>query len=1162
MQTPDSQNFVTELTKIVENKTTDFTTKSRAIEQLLHAIVVQNTEADTLELNNFFSRLIYFQQKFQFPEELNKSIANFRGRLHYLNYSENTVQIGVHVIAEILKKVYGVEVSGIKHQESGNFVNEQRTTDNAQRNQRVLIYADDPANKQFQGILENSSEHVLVCYNVEKVNDVFKDTIRAIQKQNFYPFTMALIDSKASKASGELRVESAKSVPLFTPHSPLSTLTPRAFIFEPDYLVDVTSVAECFKPDNRTEPLKLFLSKFAERHNSTPILMGNVANFFFDEIIADNTVEFEQIFKKIFALYPLQLVSFSDADIKQLRTDAARHWYNIKKCITSQFAEQKYERTKCYIEPSFYSPQYGLQGRFDAYFLNEEAEDKSAIIELKSGKVFKPNPYGINNNHYTQTLLYDAIAESTVGKKNSVLNYILYSSESEHTLKYAPPQERQQFLAFNVRNQLLLHEMALRKLGKNYDADVHFFESRLTRLAQTAMGYEAEDVARIRKVLFEKASVLEQKYFFVFMSFIFREHFGAKVGDGITDRSKGAASLWRNTDANKRDNFEALAYLKITDNACNTSDPIITLERTEQTASIANFRVGDIVVLYPNAHFDKPAFGNQPSAISPKRTTNNEQRTTNLHAALQQQIFKCSLVEINTDSIKVRLRHPQHNTTIFKKHPFWVIEGDHLDSMFSNMYRGIFSFLNADPKRKSLILTKTPPQLPNVELEVPRIEQMTDIQNAVFKKVVQSKDYFLLWGPPGSGKTSVMLKHLTDFFVRQQRETVLILAYTNRAVDEICEAIESLGEWIKPLYFRIGSRFSTPERYVPQLLEQKIANIDTRVKLRAFFENHSLVVGTLASVVGKPEIFDLKNFDRIIVDEASQILEPQIVSILTQTKHFTLIGDHKQLPAIVQQDEKFTAVADTDLNTIGLHNTHSSLFERLFKNAERQNWQHAYAMLSEQGRMHTDIMAFPNAQFYGGQLSVISNQQSAISFEPSRSDDKDKKEKLTTTSKIVNEQRTANNEQRNRVQFINIKNPQGAYFSKINDAEANAVLELLQSHYAQFWKPQGWSVGIITPFRAQIATLTNRIAELGFTPSDFTIDTVERYQGSARDVIIISLCAQNKQQLESIISLDGEGVDRKLNVALTRARQQIFMFGDAEILSEAEHYRKFIELYI
>lgn len=1157
MQKEGLKNFITEFEKICADVTSNFADKSRAIEQLLHAIVIQNTLAEKVELNNFFARLVYFQQKFQFSEDLNNRITQFRGLVHYLNFTEKTVNIGINLIAELLQKIYDFDISTTRivlpeiKENKKDF--QHLLTLEQQKNVRVVIYSDDFENERFRGVLENTSEHVFVRYSVKDVNDKFVNTIRGIQKQKFYPFTMALINSIISYDTVNIKNElpiAQSSAQSKSQNSKLLTLTPRAFIFEPDYLIDVTAVAECFKPDNRTEPLKIFLSKFAERRNATPILMGNIANFFFDEIIADKNSTFEQTFKKIFSLYPLQLVSFTDADIQKLVTNAKWHWYNIKTCIDGQFSEQKYERAQCYIEPTFYSPQYGLQGRLDAYFLNEDSEGKSAIIELKSGKVYKPNYYGINNNHYTQTLLYDAIVESTVNKKNAVLNYILYSSEKEHTLKFAPLQAHQQYLAFNVRNQLLLHEMSLRKLGKNYDSDVFFFESRLNSLAQNSIGFEVQDVARIQKILFEKASVLEQKYFFVFMSFIFREHFGAKVGDGVTDGSKGAASLWRNTDANKRDNFEALAYLEISENACDQSDPIITLRRTNRTALIANFRVGDIIVLYPNAHFDNLATNIENLDFNGNvNSSSNLQKSTQLHPALQQQIFKCTLVEINTNDIKVRLRHPQQNKTIFKKHPFWVIEGDHLDSMFSNMYRSIFSFLDADTKNKSLLLTTLAPQQPEISLEVPHIAQMTDIQNAVFKKVVQSKDYFLLWGPPGSGKTNVMLKHLTDYFVRQQSETVLILAYTNRAVDEICEAIESLGDWIKPLYFRIGSRFSTPEKYAAQLLEQKIKDIGTRVALRAFFEAHRLIIGTLASVVGKPEIFELKNFVRIIVDEASQILEPQIVSILAKAKHFTLIGDHKQLPAIVQQDEKFTAVTDTELNAIGLFNTHSSLFERLFKNAEAKNWQHAFAMLSEQGRMHTDIMTFPNTQFYDGTLKTLPETMSskAVNIEH-------EKHFLMHKARYP----TVNYQ---RVHFRHIKNTQGTYFSKINSAEADAVLELLKTHYAQFWKPLGWSVGIITPFRAQIATLTNRVAEIGLNPSDFTIDTVERYQGSARDVIIISLCAQNTQQLESIISLDFDGVDRKLNVALTRARQQIIMFGDADVLKDAPHYKKFIEMY-
>ena len=105
------------------------------------------------------------------------------------------------------------------------------------------------------------------------------------------------------------------------------------------------------------------------------------------------------------------------------------------------------------------------------------------------------------------------------------------------------------------------------------------------------------------------------------------------------------------------------------------------------------------------------------------------------------------------------------------------------------------------------------------------------------------------------------------------------------------------------------------------------------------------------------------------------------------------------------------------------------------------------------------------------------------------------------------------------------------------------------------------SIGVITPYRAQIAQIQAALQSRNFDVSKITIDTVERYQGGARDVILLSLCTNEASQLSSLVSLSEEGVDRKLNVALTRARRQLVVVGNAEILRGSEIYRKFIDAY-
>ena len=104
------------------------------------------------------------------------------------------------------------------------------------------------------------------------------------------------------------------------------------------------------------------------------------------------------------------------------------------------------------------------------------------------------------------------------------------------------------------------------------------------------------------------------------------------------------------------------------------------------------------------------------------------------------------------------------------------------------------------------------------------------------------------------------------------------------------------------------------------------------------------------------------------------------------------------------------------------------------------------------------------------------------------------------------------------------------------------------------------SIGVITPYRAQIAMIRKKLQN--YHPELhhlISVDTVERYQGGARDIIVISLCSNSRSQFMSLVSMSEDGTDRKLNVALTRAREQIILVGNETILTANETYARLLE---
>ena len=1108
-----AQLFYRELEKIIQAKDLTKQEKVVALYQLLNKVFVELTKKDRLHFTTLFARIAYTCHQYDVDRKQQFWIHRFRKLARsWMNASqvdkkqlEKDYQLSLKVLANTLEALFHVPPPTplqalIPKKIAYQFSQKEITGFHASL--RVVVL--DIDTKQNQLIVKDESnpqKTVRVQFNIPERNANFNPSIKALYKDFDFPITVNLLDVEIDK-EGIYR--------------------PKAFVIEPDHLVDVSAVAECFKHYGAV-PLVYLLKKFLPFEYTKYLMIGNIANYFLDELLSNPEASFQEIFPKVFQLNPLAFAVFENSIVREIMQKSQLHYVNLKKVITQELTKQGIRPKDCTLEPTFYSDKYGLQGRLDIFY----HKDKAAIIELKSGKTFRPNIYGINANHFVQTLLYDLIIESVLGKKTNPTNYILYSGVENRQLRFAPVIKAQQMEAIQVRNQLLAIERKLTKIGLDQKYDAVILNQLRASSADAKAGFFSRDLAVFEKV-FNNIPTLERKYFAAYTGFIAREHQLAKTGIQSLEERNGQAALWLNAFREKQEQFELISHLIINTFDTNSDDPVLHFDKTDETNPLANFRVGDIAVLYP--------FRNAESS------------------PLKNQLFKCTIIGLDQKSVTVRLRSKQFHQAIFHQKCHWNLEHDLLDSSFNTMYRSLFEFIKTPTIKRNLLLAKSAPEKAK-QLPVDLAKELTEQQSQILQQIISAKDYFLLWGPPGTGKTSMMLKNLVAHLKNNTKENILLLAYTNRAVDEICEAIEQIDENIRDDYFRIGSRFSTPDRFKSQLFSTKTKAVRSRQELRNIIESHRIVVSTVASISSKSQLLQLKHFHTAIIDEASQILEPMLVGLLPKFKRFILIGDHKQLPAVVVQDEWASAVHDKDLQAIGLNNLRNSLFERLYQQCIDKDWNWAYAQLSHQGRMHEEIMRFPNEQFYGGSLNILPDsnsfskeQKSNINLTIPKSFDEPWKKLLCTERNI----------------YIPTPVDDSSKDLKSNKHEAKLVAEIIKAYqkiYALNHKVlTAKSIGIITPFRAQIATIRHELQKQALDFEFLTVDTVERYQGSARDIIVISLCANNVSKMSAISSISTDGqIDRKLNVALTRARQQLIVLGNSDILKTNPIYRKLIE---
>jgi superfamily I DNA and/or RNA helicase len=265
----------------------------------------------------------------------------------------------------------------------------------------------------------------------------------------------------------------------------------------------------------------------------------------------------------------------------------------------------------------------------------------------------------------------------------------------------------------------------------------------------------------------------------------------------------------------------------------------------------------------------------------------------------------------------------------------------------------------------------------------------------------------------------------------------------------------------------------------------------------------------IGSTTNAAAALDSDSFDLVVVDEATQASQPATLVPWLKGTPLVLAGDHRQLPPYCSNE----TAKDEEL--------HISLFEHLFN----LYGSDVSERLDIQYRMNREIANFASEAFYDRPLQhgpenaawTIGDLESIIGLN------------------VVGDEETTDQTS-----------------SKFNSAEADVVARsvkhLLNSDVDTA------DIGIITPYTAQIRAIREALDDKEIHGrSNIKIDTIDSFQGSEREAIIVSFVRSNPYNSSGFLTFPDEGKLR-LNVALTRARRRLVLVGNWETLSTvADH---------
>ncbi len=401
--------------------------------------------------------------------------------------------------------------------------------------------------------------------------------------------------------------------------------------------------------------------------------------------------------------------------------------------------------------------------------------------------------------------------------------------------------------------------------------------------------------------------------------------------------------------------------------------------------------------------------------------------------------------------------------------------------------------------------------------------ELNEDQEAAVTAALAGDPFHLVHGPPGTGKTRVLARLIRACLDRGER--ILLACPTNTALDRILVALIDLG--VRD-FLRVGSRSVASAEFLaaldrlgnPPLLLRDLAARDLSVRDFRNRVNDTRLIAATAYQCSAHAIFIKQRFDRVVVDEAGQLDEPMTLAPLALARKFVLGGDHLQLPPITRSRDGDSTAAP------GLSR---SLFERLFKEAPRDR----VSGLRVQYRMNRAIQDIPSRLFYEGRL-IPSPEVERRTLNGCRTGGSD-----PVINGLLDPARP--------VVFADVA---GDAAGRARPEEAEIAFRLVDQLIRRGIPAH--EIGVITPYRAQQSLIRKRLAEAGGDRIATSVDTVDRFQGGEREVIILSLARSDG--VTSFLA------DRnRLNVSLSRARSKLILLGSAATLEEHPLFASVLE---